>query len=508
MKKKETVILILFVIAKFVLQYILIDSVYDLHRDEFLHLDQANHLAWGYRSVPPFTSWNSWLIQLLGNGVFWVKFFPALYGALSIIVVWKLTEVFNGKLLAKILAAAGILFSVLLRLNTLYQPNSFDVLSWTLVFYFLIRYVKSGRPKWIYLCAVSFALGFLNKYNIAFLAIGLLPAILLSSQRSIFLKKEILWALGIAFVMVLPNLIWQWNHHFPVVNHLSELSATQLVNVNRIDFLATQPLFYSGSVLLIIAALFALLFYQPFKEIRFLFFCFIIILTVYTYLKAKDYYAIGLYPVYIALGAVFLTDLFKKNWGKWVLILLILAPVASFAYMYGFLFPNKTPEYIMSHQDIYKSMGMLRWEDGKDHDIPQDFADMLEWNTLAQIAEKAYDDAIQSGETLVLCDNYGQAGAINFYAKKQLQAVSFSADYIDWFDLDKQYVNLIRVINGSEKESEFKETAVYFNQAYAVDSITNRHARELGTTVYIFKGSKVDVSAVLKQEIGELLNHY
>nr|WP_321409607.1 glycosyltransferase family 39 protein [uncultured Carboxylicivirga sp.] len=508
MKKKETVILILFVIAKFVLQYILIDSVYDLHRDEFLHLDQANHLAWGYRSVPPFTSWNSWLIQLLGNGVFGVKFFPALYGALTIIVVWKLTEVFNGKLLAKILAATGILFSVLLRLNTLYQPNSFDVLSWTLVFYFLIRYVKSGRPKWIYLCAVSFALGFLNKYNIAFLAIGLLPANLLSCQRSIFLKKEILWALGIAFVMVLPNLIWQWNHHFPVVNHLSELSATQLVNVNRIDFLATQPLFYSGSVLLIIAALYALLFYQPFKEIRFLFFCFIIILTVYTYLKAKDYYAIGLYPVYIALGAVFLTDLFKKNWGKWVLILLILAPVASFAYMYGFLFPNKTPEYIMSHQDIYKSMGMLRWEDGKDHDIPQDFADMLEWNTLAQIADRAYDDAIQLGETIVLCDNYGQAGAINFYSKKHLQAVSFSADYIDWFDLDKQYVNLIRVINGSEKESEFKETAVYFNQAYAVDSITNRHAREQGTTVYIFKGSKVDVSAVLKQEIGELLNHY
>ncbi len=38
-------------------------------------------------------------------------------------------------------------------------------------------------------------------------------------------------------------------------------------------------------------------------------------------------------------------------------------------------------------------------------------------------------------ETLVLCDNYGQAGAINYYTKTGIKATSFNADYIDWFDL-------------------------------------------------------------------------
>nr|WP_319398764.1 glycosyltransferase family 39 protein [uncultured Carboxylicivirga sp.] len=507
MKKKEMIILALFVCAKFVLQYLLIDSGYDLHRDEYLHLDQANHLAWGYRSVPPFTSWNSWIIQLLGNGVFWVKFFPALYGALTLLVVWKITDAFNGRLMAKVLAVTGVLFSVLLRLNTLYQPNSFDVLSWSLVLYFFIKYLNSKQAKWIYLCAVSFALGFLNKYNIAFLAIGLLPAVLISSHRIIFLRKELWIAIAIVVIMILPNLIWQWNNQFPVVQHLNELSATQLVNVSRVQFLSTQPMFYSGSLLLIVASLFALLFYKPFKKVRFLLLAFVVILAVYTYLRAKDYYAIGLYPVYIALGAIYITNVLKNKWRIPVFILLLIAPTASFAYMYGFLFPNKTPEYIMSHQEKYRDMGMLRWEDGKEHDLPQDFADMLGWQELAGITDKAYNDAKQTGETLVLCDNYGQAGAVNFYSKQDVMAVSFNADYIDWFDLDKKYVNLVRVINGFEKETEFRETAPYFEQAYVVDSICNTYAREKGTTVYVFKGAieGVDISAVLRQEINELL---
>ena len=38
-------ILIVFVALKLVLQFVLVNPVYELHRDEFLHLNQANHLA-------------------------------------------------------------------------------------------------------------------------------------------------------------------------------------------------------------------------------------------------------------------------------------------------------------------------------------------------------------------------------------------------------------------------------------------------------------------------------
>jgi hypothetical protein len=90
--KKKTLLLAGFIISKFILQYILISPEYDLQRDKYLHLDQANHLASGYISLPPVTSWIAYIIKLPGNGFFWVKFFPALFGALTILIVWKAIE--------------------------------------------------------------------------------------------------------------------------------------------------------------------------------------------------------------------------------------------------------------------------------------------------------------------------------------------------------------------------------------------------------------------------------
>ena len=60
-------ILIIFVVLKLVLQFVFVNPVYELHRDEFLHLNQANHLAFGFISVPPLTSLFSKIIYFLGG---------------------------------------------------------------------------------------------------------------------------------------------------------------------------------------------------------------------------------------------------------------------------------------------------------------------------------------------------------------------------------------------------------------------------------------------------------
>lgn len=48
---RDLVVLSVFILIKFILSYVLVSEVYELHRDEFLHLDQANHLAAGFTSV-------------------------------------------------------------------------------------------------------------------------------------------------------------------------------------------------------------------------------------------------------------------------------------------------------------------------------------------------------------------------------------------------------------------------------------------------------------------------
>ncbi|RZK23272.1 MAG: glycosyltransferase family 39 protein, partial [Flavobacterium sp.] len=361
---RNTLILIAFICAKFYLQYTLIDVGYDLHRDEYLHLDQAHHLAWGYTSVPPLTSWVSSIIRLFGNSVFWVKFFPALFGALTIVIVWHGIKALNGNLFALILGTTSILFSVLLRLNTLYQPNSFDVLSWTAFYYVVIRYLKSSNSKWLYIAAIVFALGFLNKYNIVFLLAGLLPGILLSRHRIIFLSRHLYLALLLGLLLITPNLIWQYVNDFPVIHHMKELSETQLVNGNRVDFFKSQIMFFIGSLFVIVSGLIALVYYKPFKTYKPFFWSIIFTLLIFSLLKAKDYYAIGIYPIYLSFGAVFLAHLLKANWKRYLQPVTIGVPILFFIPMYNLAFPNKTPEYMLKHQQWYKELGQLRWEDG------------------------------------------------------------------------------------------------------------------------------------------------
>ena len=503
---KKTIILLGFIAIKFLLQFLLLSPEYDLQRDEYLHLDQANHLAWGYLSVPPFTSWTSYIIQLLGNSVFWIKFFPAVYGALTIYVVWKAIEELNGNLFALILGATCMLFSVLLRLNTLYQPNSFDVLSWTLIYFILLKYIRTKNTKWLYIGAVAFAIGFLNKYNIVFQLVGLIPAILLTSQRKIFAQPKLYIATVISLFIIAPNPLWQYNNNLPIIHHLKKLSETQLVYVDRMVFLKNQLLFFIGSILVIFSSLYALLFYKPFKPYRFFFWSMFFTLATFMYLKAKDYYAIGIYPIYIAFGSVYLGEILNNGWKRYLQPVLIAMPFLLFIPIYNVGFPNKSPEYIIQNSEKYKRFGLLRWEDGKDHLLPQDFADMLGWKELAIKVDSVYSSLPNKSNTLVLCDNYGQAGAINYYTSQKIRAVSFSADYINWFDLTKKYENLIRVKDKGDANTELQETSPFFQISLLADSIKNRYAREFGTTIFSFTGAKIDIRQRIKDEIDEKKN--
>ncbi|MGE5428243.1 MAG: glycosyltransferase family 39 protein [Methylococcaceae bacterium] len=489
------------IILKFILQYNLIDPIYELHRDEFLHLDQARHLAWGYQSVPPVTSVISYIILLLGNGIFWVKFFPALFGALTILIVWRTIEALEGGWFALLLGSISILLSVLLRINTLYQPNSLDILSWTLLYYLLIRFIQSDRPNWLYMAAIIMAIGFLNKYNIAFLILGLLPALLLTEHRKVFVNKHLYGAAALALLLILPNLVWQYQNNFPVIHHLNELAATQLVNVNRSDFLKEQIMFFLGAIFVILAAFIGFIIYPPFKKYRVVGWSYLFTIVLFVFFRAKGYYAIGLYPVLLAFGAVYIEKLSYGRRSGYLRPVALIIPILLFFPMWQIAFPNRTPQQIRQKAGMYEAYGMLRWEDGKNHALPQDFADMLGWKELARKVDSAYAMVPEPENTMILCDNYGQAGAINYYSSHpNIGAVSMNADYINWMKLDKPIQYFIRVKEAGDNGQEMEKTAPFFESAVKIGEITNPYAREKGTTIYLFRNVKIDANERLRKE--------
>ena len=133
---------------------------------------------------------------------------------------------------------------------------------------------------------------------------------------------------------------------------------------------------------------------------------------------------------------------------------------------------------------------------------------MLGWKELASKVDSVYSGLPDKSNTLVLCDNYGQAGAINYYTGQKIRAVSFNADYINWFDLTKEYKNLIRVKDqGDGANTELQKTAPFFQNSVLADSIKNRYAREFGTTIFSFTGAKIDIRDRIRSEIDKKKNY-
>ena len=504
MRKKE-ILLFFFVGLKFILQYFAIHPVYELHRDEYLHIDLGNHLAWGYTTVPPLTGLISWIIIALGKSVFWVKFFPALFGALTLVVVWKMIEELNGKTFALVLGATGVICSALLRINTLYQPNSLEYLLWTLVFYFVLKYIRLQNPKWIWMTALTFALGFLNKYNIVFLLMGLILALSMTQHRRVFREKQLYMAFLVALLIVTPNLLWQASNGFPVIRHMRTLSETQLVNVDRLGFLRDQVLFFIGSLVTLIAAFVSFFRHPPFKKYRVVLWTFVWVLLIYLLLKAKSYYSIGLYPVLLAFGSVYLEEVLDRGWKLYLRPLALAIPILVVVAVFKVTVPVLSPRQISENPELFRQLGLLRWEDGRDHQLPQDFADMLGWAELGRLVDEAFERIEQKDQTLIHCDNYGQAGAINFYSKKKHgEALSLNADYLYWYPLEQMEIrNVILVQDPFDDDPDREREREFFESVELVGAIENPYAREQGTKVYLLKGAKQSITRILEEEIAK-----
>ncbi|RYZ28097.1 MAG: glycosyltransferase family 39 protein, partial [Chitinophagaceae bacterium] len=224
--RRENVLILLLVIVKFSLPFLLQHPAYELHRDEYLYYEQGQHLALGFLENPPLIGLLAWISSLFGGGYFWIKCWPALFGAITLWLTILIVKEFGGKLLAQLLAGLGIIFTAYLRIHFLFQPNFLDIFFWTLSAYFLVRFINSNNTRYIFFLAVSLALGWYSKYSVLFFIAALLFALLLTYHRSLFFKKQFWVAFALGFVLIVPNLLWQYFHNWPLFYHMKELQET------------------------------------------------------------------------------------------------------------------------------------------------------------------------------------------------------------------------------------------------------------------------------------------
>ena len=293
-------------LLKIIIPYFLQNPVYEPHRDEFLYLAEGHHLAFGFMEVPPMLSIFAWLTHLFGGGMFWVKLWPSLFGAATFIVAGKIIQSLGGKRFAIFLLFLPFIFGGYLRMFFLFQPNAPEIFFWTMIAFCIIRFTQTGNIKWLYLFGVSVALGMLSKYSVAFYTVSILVGLLFTTHRTVFLSKHFWYASLIGFIIFLPNLIWQYLHHFPVIVHMNELQQTQLQYISPLSFLSDQLLMNLPCFFIWLAGLFYTLFSKQYRYVA-LGYVFVIILLLAGH--GKSYYAMAPIQHYLHLAQPGLNNL-------------------------------------------------------------------------------------------------------------------------------------------------------------------------------------------------------
>ena len=476
------------------------------HRDELLYLALGKHLAAGYWSNPPLIGFISYFAQLLpGNTLFTLRLFPALAGALLIIITGLMTKELGGKTYAQVLACIALAVSLLfMRAFSMFQPVCFDILFWSLILYVFLRYINTEKSVYLILAGVVFGFGFLNKYMVVFLAAGLAIGVLPTSNRRLWINKYSWLAILVALLLLLPNIIWQYIHGFPVLHHMKELKETQLVNVKRMNIILDQILMFTISALVWVAGLIWLLRSGNAKKFRVFGYAYVAILLIFLLLRGKSYYMAGMYPILFAAGGVSWEMLVKRKASRILLvsfIILLTIPILPGAIPF-----MSAPRLVSYFSRISPKMGgeaLVRWEDGKMHPLPQDYADMLGWDELGSVVLKACDTIKDKKRIMIYCENYGQAGAVDYCARCHglPEVISFADAYCLWApDTISKSQDIFIYVNdelGADVDSIFANIIV-------AGSITNPYAREKGTTVYMCREPRADFPAFWKRRVMEV----
>ena len=498
-------------ILQFILPFVLVHPYYQLHRDEYLYLAEGHHPAWGFIEVPPMLSFLAWIIHALGDGIFWIKFWPALLGSFTFIMTARIIVSLGGKTFAIILGFLPFVLTGYIRLFSFFHPNFLDVFFWTLNAYAIICYIQTGRNKWLYVLGISIGLGMMSKYSVAFYAVSLLIGLALSSQRKIFLNKHLYFAGLLALLIMLPNLLWQYDHLFPVVGHMQELREEQLQFISPASFLISQLLMFLPCVFIWITGLVFTAFTSDGKPYRLFGWAYISVIILLILLHGKDYYAIGAYPVLFAFGAYYLEKLTASRF-KTVRYAFIIIPLVLGLFAYPLLMPVAKPETLAAYYQKWNfaKTGALRWEDQQDHSLPQDFADMVGWKETAMKAGKVYQSLSpeEQKKTLVYCRGYYFAGALNFHRKEAglPEVYSDNASFLFWMP-EKYNVNNLLLVSRRIPDKDdiaFQQ----FEKMTVKDSITDPLFRENGTKIILFEKANDSLNTIIEKGIAKLKSRY
>jgi hypothetical protein len=428
-----------FSLGLFVL-HLLFNGRYGYFIDELYYLACSHHLAWGYVDQPPLIAVITWIERItIGDSLDALRFLPAVADGLLVLLTGLIVRELGGRRYAQILACVAVIVAPLyLGLGNLLTMNAFEPLFWMGCALVAIKIIKGGSPKLWLLFGFLAGVGLENKHSMVFFGFGFVVGLLLTEERRLLFSPW-LWLGGLlAFLIFVPNLVWEIRHGFPTIELLRNVHRSgRNVTLGSATFIAQQIIvMHPLTAPLWLTGLWYFLRDGAGRKFRVLGWTYLIILLCFLGLNGRVYYLAPAYPMLFAAGAITFQRFAEHGNHAWlkpayVAVLLVtgvlLAPFGYFPILpvEGYLAYSRAlhfePPQIETHR-----MGPL----------PQIYADMYGWKEMAEAVAGAYDKLSPEDKQhcAIFGQNYGQAGAIDFFdAKMGLpSAISSHQNYFYW----------------------------------------------------------------------------
>jgi hypothetical protein len=231
-----------------------------LYPDEAQYWFWAQHPAFGYYSKPPLVAWLIWLTTAaFGDSEFAIRLSaPLLHAGTAGIVYAIAARLYDGRVgfwsaLAYVTLPGVSLSAFIISTDAVLLP------CWAAALYAFIRAREPDGARWWLLAGIAAGAGLLAKYAMAYWFLSAFGLVLLipAERRNL---PALCAASGIAALIFLPNLWWNWSHGFVSFLHLrdnAELSGRLLHPAAFLEFLGSQfgvigPLFFAGLIAIVV----------------------------------------------------------------------------------------------------------------------------------------------------------------------------------------------------------------------------------------------------------------
>ena len=438
--------------------------------DEFYYLACARHLAWGYVDQPPLIALIAALVRtVFGESLRAIRFLPAIAGGATVLLTGLIARELGGRRLAQGLAAlAALVAPGFLAMDSLFSMNAFEPLFWMGCAYLVIRIVRTGNQKlWLWY-GLAAGIGLENKHSMLIFGCGIVVGLLATPERRQF-RSPWLWIGGlIAFLIFLPNLLWNVQHHFPFLELQANIRrAHRDVDLPPLRFIGQEILtMFPLSLPIWLAGLWYYLFSEKGKAYRALGWAWLFTMGAIMTLSPRVYYPWPAFPMLFAAGGVLWeTWLGTPRWqGKlrWIAPAWVALTILGAAILAPLVVPVLPVEtYIRYSQAV--GLQPPRLESHKLGPLPQIYADQFGWEEMVAAVAKVYDGLPPDvrPKTAIFGQNYGQAGAVDLLGSKYglPKAISGHQTYFLWGPRDYTGESMI-VMAGRQVDLESRFATV------------------------------------------------